>query len=85
LTADDIYLTPEECASVILRVIQEAHWGNGSIVETQRIGDKQVSEVIVRDVHLEGLYPARYGKPSERVIQSRQNLVRRIQETGLRN
>ncbi|KAH8701454.1 putative short chain dehydrogenase/ reductase [Phaeosphaeriaceae sp. PMI808] len=85
LTADDIYLTPEECASVILRVIQEPHWGNGSIVETQRIGDKKASEVIVRDVHLEGLYPAKYGKPSERVIQSRQNLVKRIQETGMRD
>ncbi|KIX00548.1 uncharacterized protein Z518_09613 [Rhinocladiella mackenziei CBS 650.93] len=84
LTADDVYLTPEECAAVILRVMQEPQWGNGSIVETQKIGDKKASEIIVRDVHLEQVYPTKYGKPSERVIQGRQDLVKRIQETGLR-
>jgi hypothetical protein len=85
LTADDISLTPEECAAVILRVFQEPQWGNGSVVETRKIGGKKASEIIVRDVQLEQLYPTNFEKPSERVIQSRQNLVKRIQEFGMRD
>lgn len=81
---DDIHLTPEECALVILRVLQESQWGDGSIVETQKIGNKEITEVVVEDIHLERLYPTKYAKPSARVIESRQNLVKRIQATGLR-
>jgi len=84
LTADDVSLMPEECAAVILRVLVEPQWGNGSIVETQKIGDKKASKVVVRDVQMERLYPTTFVKPSERVIQSRQNLVRQIQESGMR-
>ena len=84
MTADDVSLTPEECAAVILRVLVESQWGNGSIVETQKIGDKKTSEVVVRDVQMERLYPTTFVKPGERVIQSRQILVRQIQESGMR-
>lgn len=53
-------------------------------METQKIGDKEVSDVVVRDVQMERLYPTTFVKPGERVIQSRQNLVRQIQESGMR-
>ncbi|KAI8965516.1 hypothetical protein F5Y11DRAFT_344392 [Daldinia sp. FL1419] len=85
LTADDVSLTPEECAAVILRVLVEPQWGNGSIVETQMIGDKKASEIVVRDIQMELLYPTTFVRPSDRVIQSRQNLVKHIQEFGMRD
>ena len=51
-------LTPQEYAGVIIRVLEEAHWGRGSIVETQKITVESSEDTIsVRDVHLEALYP----------------------------
>ena len=69
---------------MILRVLVEPQWGNGSVVETQKIGDKKASKIIVHNVQMERLYPTTFVKPSERVIQSRQNLERQIQESGMR-
>lgn len=69
---------------MLLRVLQEPQWGNGSIVETQKIGSKEAFEINVRDVHMEALYPKLFGRPGERVIQSRRNAVARIQEKGMR-
>ncbi|KAL9122649.1 MAG: hypothetical protein Q9187_000801 [Circinaria calcarea] len=68
LTADDVSLTPEECAAVILRVLVEPQWGNGSIVETQKIGDKKASKIVVRDVQMERLYPTNFVKPISELL-----------------
>ncbi|KAJ3498612.1 hypothetical protein NLG97_g988 [Lecanicillium saksenae] len=84
LTTDDTYLTEDECASVIVRVLQEPGWGNGSVVETQRLGDKEKAEVVVRDVHLEKLYPLDFARPSKLVIESREKLIERIRLHGMR-
>lgn len=83
MTADDA-LTPEECAAVILRVLVEPQWGNGSIVETQKIRDQKTSKVVVRDVQMEHLYPTICEPLNELMIQSRHNLVRQLQESGMR-
>lgn len=84
MTEDDVTLSPHECADVLLRVLQEPQWGNGNIVETQKVGGKESFEIDVRDVHMEALYPKLFGRPSERVIESRRNAVARIQEKGMR-
>ena len=80
---DDPSLTPEECAAVILRVLVEPQWGNGSIVETQKMGDKKASEVVVRDVQMEQLYPTNLPAPRF-LIQSREKLAKQLQESGMR-
>jgi hypothetical protein len=48
------------------------------------MGSKEAFEINVRDVHMEALYPKLFGRPGERVIQSRRNAVARIQEKGMR-
>lgn len=72
MTEDDVTLSPHECAEVLLRVLQEPQWGNGNIVETQKVGSKDSFEIDVRDVHMEALYPKLFGRPSER---SKRNLL----------
>ncbi|KAJ4296099.1 hypothetical protein N0V88_004801 [Collariella sp. IMI 366227] len=84
LVADDISLSSQECAAVILRVLQEPQWGDGSIVETQKKGAEEAFEIEVRDVHLEVLYPMPFGRPNDRVVQSRQKLLKQLQEKGMR-
>ncbi|KAK7959442.1 uncharacterized protein PG986_004296 [Apiospora aurea] len=84
LTAKDVCLSAEECAAVILRVLVEPQWGSGSIVETQMLGDKTAPRISVRDVQMEALYPATFQRPNHHVIQSRQNLIQRVQKFGMR-
>lgn len=57
LREEDVSLTAGECTDVIMRVLQEPQYGDGSIVEVQKIGTKEEPQVHVRDVPLEALYP----------------------------
>ena len=86
LDPKDIALTADDCARGGLGVIQEAHWGDGSIVETQKfmVDDKPV--VTMRKVELELLYPKPEGRTSSHalVFASRQRLVERVKKHGMR-
>ncbi|KAJ0283832.1 hypothetical protein COL940_004434 [Colletotrichum noveboracense] len=57
VTKDDVHMTARECAAIVMRVMQEPKYGAGSVVETQKIGTHEKSEITVRDVPLEALYP----------------------------
>ncbi|KAH6652035.1 hypothetical protein BKA67DRAFT_572722 [Truncatella angustata] len=57
LREQDVSLSAEECASLIMQVLQEPQYGDGSVVEVQKIGAKEDPQVNVRDVPLEALYP----------------------------
>lgn len=79
-------LTPEECAGVILRVLQEAQWGRGSIVETHKLDTEEPEgKVAVRDVNLELLYPslAFPDNIARRIGEDEQNLVARLKDRGM--
>ncbi|KAJ5351539.1 hypothetical protein N7452_000513 [Penicillium brevicompactum] len=79
-------LTPEECAGVILRVLQEAQWGRGSIVETHKLDTEEPEgKVAVRDVDLELLYPnlAFPDNIARRIGEDEQNLVARLEDRGM--
>lgn len=82
LTADDISLTALECAAVVLRVLQEPQWGNGNIVETQKIGTKDTPEISVRDVPLQAMYPSP-ARPNKNYIEHKRQFVARLQERGM--
>lgn len=57
LREEDVSLSAEECAGTIMKVLQEPQYGDGSIVEVQKVGTKEDSKVHIRDVALEALYP----------------------------
>lgn len=79
-------LTAEECAGVILRVLQEAQWGRGSIVETHKLNTNEPGgKVAVRDVNLELFYPNMvFSDDIVRQLEEDQDiLVAQLQERGM--
>lgn len=79
-------LTPEECAGVILRVLQEAQWGRGSIVETHKLDTKEPEgKVAVRDVNLELVYPSMAfpDRIIKRLGEEEESLVARLKDRGM--
>ncbi|KAI8668171.1 hypothetical protein NCS55_00841600 [Fusarium keratoplasticum] len=57
LRPGDVALKPEDCAELIMRVLQEPQYGDGNIVEIMMIGTKEEQTVNVREIGLEALYP----------------------------
>jgi hypothetical protein len=78
-------LTPMECGAVILRVLQEAQWGKGSIVETQKITSDSEDTVSVRDVQLNSLYPTLTTPESilGRIGEDKKFLIARLKDKGM--
>ncbi|KAK1633249.1 hypothetical protein BDP81DRAFT_452355 [Colletotrichum phormii] len=54
---DDLTLTPQQCAAVLMRVLCEPEFGDGNVAETMLVGSKDDSSVSVREVPLHLLYP----------------------------
>lgn len=86
LEQDGTSLTPQECAGVILRVLQEPQWGRGSIVEATKAASEKGSQVTVRDVRLEALYPSApaISGLGARVTAGKRRLIAHLQEKGLK-
>ncbi|RYP06609.1 hypothetical protein DL764_003061 [Monosporascus ibericus] len=63
LRKEDVALTPEQCAAVIMRVLQEPQYGDGNIVETRL--DSFNAQPSIREVPLETLYPT--GGPLQQI------------------
>ncbi|KAF4963471.1 hypothetical protein FSARC_8520 [Fusarium sarcochroum] len=82
---DDLTLTPEQCASVVFRVLTEPQYGDGNIVETMLIGTKDNNSVNVREVPLELLYPTA-GPVGEdnHLLEEEEKLTKHLQAHGMR-
>ncbi|KAI8218811.1 hypothetical protein K4K54_010016, partial [Colletotrichum sp. SAR 10_86] len=84
VTKDDVHMTARECAAIVMRVMQEPKYGAGSVVETQKIGTHEQSEITVRDVPLEALYPEIPEEQKQKVIEGAQRTAGRIMQQGMR-
>ncbi|KAK7402832.1 hypothetical protein QQX98_011424 [Neonectria punicea] len=80
---DDLTMTPEQCASVMMRVLKEAEYGDGNIIETLLIGTKENSSVNVREVPLEALYPTvgPVGQDNH-LLEEEEKLAKQLQKKG---
>lgn len=84
LAADDVSLKPEELADVLLRVLREPQYGDGSVVEVQQLGTPAAPNIDVRDVPLEALYPPAAIEKSASDYMARQGeLVAKLKESGM--
>ncbi|KAF4959435.1 hypothetical protein FGADI_1656 [Fusarium gaditjirri] len=54
---DTLGLTAEQCADVMFQVLTGEKYGDGNIVETMLIGNRESNSVNVREVPMEALYP----------------------------
>ncbi|KAM0208283.1 hypothetical protein ACHAQD_011706 [Fusarium lateritium] len=83
--ADTLSLTPEQCASVMFRVLTEEQYGDGNIVETMLIGNRGSNSVNVREVPLELLYPTVIAEGShDGLYQEEEKLGKQLEERGMR-
>ncbi|KAH8654298.1 hypothetical protein BGZ61DRAFT_500596 [Ilyonectria robusta] len=82
---DNLTLTPEQCASVMMSVLKEPQYGDGNIIETLLIGSKDNSSVNVREVPLEALYPTvgPVGQDNH-LLEEEEKLTKQLQEKGMR-
>ncbi|KAH6989378.1 hypothetical protein BKA56DRAFT_727859 [Ilyonectria sp. MPI-CAGE-AT-0026] len=82
---DDLTLTPEQCASVMMRVLSEPQYGDGNIIETLLVGTKDNSSINVREVPLEALYPTvgPVGQDNH-LLEEEEKLTKQLQEKGMR-
>ncbi|KAJ5795305.1 hypothetical protein N7457_001904 [Penicillium paradoxum] len=85
LEEDGRYLTAHECAGVILRVLKEPQWGRGSIVETNKVITDKGSQIAVREVPLEALYPSvpSFGGLGARITEGKRQLITHLQDKGI--
>lgn len=79
-------LSPRECAGVILRVMQEAQWGRGSILLTQKIITENLHhEIDVVEVDLGIVCPPLQlpQRVAERLGEDEEVLIARLKEKGM--
>lgn len=84
LAPDDPALSADDCADVLLRVLREPQYGDGSVVEVQQLGTLAAPNVAVRDIPMEALYPPVAIEKSASDYMARQaDLVARLAESGM--
>ncbi|KAH8820253.1 hypothetical protein F5884DRAFT_744613 [Xylogone sp. PMI_703] len=83
---DDLTLTPEQCATVMMSILTEPQYGDGNIVETMLVGTKENPSVNVREVPLEALYPTvgPVGQDNH-LLEEEEKLGKQLEERGMRN
>ncbi|KAI1342879.1 hypothetical protein F5Y15DRAFT_428846 [Xylariaceae sp. FL0016] len=82
---DDMTMTPQECAAVAMRILQEPQYGDGSILEAMKIGSREDSSINVREVPLEALYPTMgpVGQDNH-LLEEEEKFVHKLQTKGMR-
>lgn len=82
---EELGMTPEECASVMMRVLTEPQYGDGNIVEAIMVGTKEDSKINVREVPMEALYPSAGNFSDENHLEEEEaKLVKQLQEHGMK-
>ncbi|OHE98237.1 hypothetical protein CORC01_06434 [Colletotrichum orchidophilum] len=82
---DDLTLTPQQCAAVLMRVLCEPEFGDGNVVETMLIGSKDDNSVSVREVPLHLLYPTAgpVGQDNH-LLEEEIKMIKHLKENGMR-
>lgn len=67
-----------------MKVLQEPQYGDGSIVEVQRVGTKEDSNIVTRDVQLEALYPTNgVFEQVKAAMAAEAAMIKKLQESGM--
>lgn len=78
-------LTAEQCANVMFQVLTEEKYGDGNIVETMLIGNRESNSVNVREVPMEALYPTVVAEGShDGLYEGEEKLAKQLAEKGMR-
>ncbi|KAI1046006.1 hypothetical protein LB505_010791 [Fusarium chuoi] len=78
-------LTAEQCANVMFQVLTEEKYGDGNIVETMLIGNRESNSVNVREIPMEALYPTVVAEGShDGLYEGEEKLAKQLAEKGMR-
>ncbi|RGP78942.1 short chain dehydrogenase reductase family [Fusarium longipes] len=84
LKRDDIALTAEDVADLSMKVLQEAKYGNGDIMEIMMKGTKDEPEIHVAEKDLTALYP-KDNPFGARAIAEEMKFFEKVKENGMRS
>lgn len=78
-------MTPEQCASAMMRIATEPEFGDGNIIEAMLSGTREKPEINIREVPLELLYPASGPVGAGNHVQEEEiNFVEHVKTHGMR-
>ncbi|ROT36140.1 NAD(P)-binding protein [Sodiomyces alkalinus F11] len=86
LGQDDLALSSEDLAVVMMQLLTEAKYGNGTVLEVLMAGSKEGPKIHQREVQLEALYPT--VNPLEggsKVMEEERKFMGLIAEKGMRS
>ncbi|KAI8292064.1 3-beta-hydroxycholanate 3-dehydrogenase (NAD(+)) 2 [Colletotrichum sp. SAR 10_99] len=81
---DDLSMTPEQLASVMMRVLTEPDFGDGNIIEAMMLGNKKNSSLGVREVPMHLLYPSCGAGEDHHLVEEEEKMVKNLKEHGMR-
>ncbi|KAF4973792.1 hypothetical protein FSARC_21 [Fusarium sarcochroum] len=83
---DDLTLTAEECAGIIMDVLTKSKYGDGNIVQVMRVGTKEEPDISVREVPLERLYPTGGPVgPENHLLEEEEKFIEQLKDKGMRH
>lgn len=94
LTDDDPSLSPEDLATVAIRVLTDPQYGDGNIVEARmaklHVDDGGKETILTREVPVEALYPQPEGGDAatntwKRFVEDTQRVAAVLNEKGMRS
>ncbi|KAF4126165.1 Short-chain dehydrogenase [Geosmithia morbida] len=81
---DDLKLSPDQAADVVLSLITDAKYGDGNVVETMLVGTKDDPKVNVREVPLEALYPTVGPVGSDNhLLEEEEKFIQHVEKHGM--
>ncbi|KAJ0313951.1 hypothetical protein Brms1b_007373 [Colletotrichum noveboracense] len=81
---DDLSMTPQQLASVMMRVLTEPEFGDGNIIEAMMLGNKKNSSLGVREVPMHLLYPSCGAGEDHHLVEEEEKMVVNLKEHGMR-
>lgn len=81
---DDLHMTPQQLAGVMMRVLTEPEFGDGNIVEAMMLGNKKNSSLGVREVPMHLLYPSCGAGEDHHLAEEEEKMVKSLKEHGMR-
>ncbi|KAL7940705.1 hypothetical protein V8C42DRAFT_361779 [Trichoderma barbatum] len=85
LGKDDLALTAEEVADLMVRALTEEQYGDGNILEINKTGTPEEHQIIEKQVQLEALYPTMNPAALGKAMEEELKFMALIGEKGMRS
>ncbi|KAF6807331.1 nad-dependent 15-hydroxyprostaglandin dehydrogenase [Colletotrichum musicola] len=84
IRADELHMTPQQLAGLMMRVLTEPEFGEGNIMEAMMLGNKKNATLGVREVPMHLLYPSCGAGEDHHLVEEEEKMVKDLKEHGMR-